>query len=1087
MPLSVPAERRQASGSTGNFILQPDACRSQEQLEAFNVRVTPELSTRALATRYPQFRICIMPSTPTRQTRMPLRPLTNASNSPAPPVRITKAGDRTSANAGSTPGKNPLQKAQRNLPLRSSLPPMPQKENPNAKSPQMKKKPRPSLSKRVSFGKNSFSIIYAQEHYSSPENEPNHKVAKLNASFSPRQSPSISRPSYNVFPAADEASENDTLTMPDAPNFPAASPMPHIAPAHSEESPSSNEDASPIPVRRQSVGVIDRQSFGVFVDEDVTMGHRDVSLSGHDEDTTQMIPVIGSSLRARRSSMASVVSEGDITQQIVGVFPDLVGYDEANAEPLDPSEPLENNWTSSPSPSMPEPLASGTSPDKLNDVNDQPLLRDSADPHENQGGGTSNRAEAYDEDASFEVDNARAGAADIPSLMKDGNDQLSDFPKGSDQDVPEISHKQKSTAPIAGGEDDSIVSLSKKSSDTNKTHHPSKSPSFPRPLPPNRRKLFDFDTQEDEDTTLHYHAEGSDRTPNAHAKFGAAISSRPHPLTNDASKMHGSRSTIPQTPLSATGAKVLAVLEDRVTAKENRNAASQLKELSNSAMRAVTHQNEEDPRQVHGSIDFKFDDFMTVCNLDLEYKHPALQRATSLATQSIPLHSFDRSSAEGKAYESAKRECVLARLTQEIRRGKDEIARDVKMNESLAENIERSAPPLFSKIATHGSLPLQELTTIRCGVKRLRKDCYLQGRRGWITDREVWEKDISGSMEQICDAFKADNFAMKQSCKILTEQDSNFEKSLQTPELSKALSSRLCCNDKADIVRRRAAIHNLSRLRDIQNYAQSQEIEEEELSRRRDSLISHRNFLSTTSKRLEMFSDASTSRKLKKLLTEKRELNAITSGVTGLKLFRVSKSSLSLRIVDMMDTQFSLHDDRVINISCKPVRYPDNSTIPAWHSFVESAVEAAITGAGVKTVKQVRGIPHALHRSADILYLARAAFEDAALYLDNHIGNMAIGGGMEDNKSLCVPIRVAASFYSLRLRSKFDVHVCVRTRLPVDDNSFGCHEATIEKITRFIGAEPCDEDIGRVLLESGRRTRQLFSFREAFAALRALL
>lgn len=264
--------------------------------------------------------------------------------------------------------------------------------------------------KRVSFGGDTINIIEQHRYeFKSPNAisptessaSPPHKARKLSHPSSPavRRSPALVKKSHSLI--GEDDADDDTVTLPEAPRLFASSvdggpPRPRIearakhpnalsltnafdslltadgdddtltlpdAPrlsAHSmdrQQPPSPMEARStPVPVRRSSMAQA-RQSFGIFLDDEVTMGQRDVNLTDEHD-----VPFAQNSMLANHDSSRDDDSDSDVTKDlgnITGVFSHLLDTDESAPMDLHQGGELQRNLP--PAISVPRPRLSSVS------------------------------------------------------------------------------------------------------------------------------------------------------------------------------------------------------------------------------------------------------------------------------------------------------------------------------------------------------------------------------------------------------------------------------------------------------------------------------------------------------------------------------------------------------------------------------------------------------------------------------------------------------------------------------------------------------------------------------------------------------
>lgn len=907
------------------------------------------------------------------------------------------------------------------------------------KSSERQKKARPSLNKRVSFGGNSINVFYKQSEFSPQDNEPALKIPRTHSrpSPSPQRSPRFSRPDARILPTTEESASEDTLSMPSAPEMHDDSYFPDHDP-----SPPTNENPSPIAAGRESIGFHDRQSFGLFVDEDVTMGERNIVSDDHD-DMTIDFPRLSSAPRARRISTSSVLSDGDITQQIYGFIPKIL-----DEEGFDDNQDSTDDFQKQVTPPLQPPA----------DV-------------------TADDAEAATSGGAMREISQLA----VPQVP--GDSPAKEVSMDMDKEVhPSSGSVRSGVEPSPQAQQSAMPKSTQLASISPVVEEPNEPEVYPSPtgavrvrqVPPNRRKLFDGDENEDDDTTLHYHDEAPPTTD-----VPSSIQRKPLRVL----------SGVPSTPLSAIQSKLRSVIEERPSASGKRNAASTLRELSSSASRPSEPNVDRSDTETNRGVNFSFRDFLQAVQLNFDRKAETRQRGQSLAPQNFEKDSFPRPSLEGIVYESVRKASVLETFSHQIAVLQGKIAQSKEGTNVNEGQLESSQAPIFRRMAEVESMAIHEITMYRVNMKRLRKLYTLDNKDEWVTGRQVWEKNLIGKLSAASAALSQDSVTLGDSLEEHRVANALFVEQVAGLGLGGAFNNDRSSKEftEEDIKKQRAFIQEMSMLRDRRCFVDSLKQERHDLRTRKEATAPRKNSLTRTCFEMRKKTNANSEKGTRKRIIEQMELNSIVSGVMGVNLVRVNKNNISLRVLDIMDIQFSLHDEKVINISCKTVAASNKASCPVWRPYMDGCISLVNWRGGIKSAKFVSDIPRALFDCTSALRQARLVYEDAVLFLDKNMGRIITGGLRQDEEYPVLYLTMEASFYSLTLRSKFDIVVTVTTHLPAEESSSLKQDVALEKVQRYFGHRPDDEHISSALLESGLRGDGMYSLSGGFCGVSALL
>lgn len=1014
-----------------------------------------------------------MPSASVRNVRKPLHPVTNLPKSPS----LTFLGKSSHSPAKSPQNFEnhtlliPTVKEKRASMPGHAIPSLLETKSDTVNPSQMSKKQRTCLGKRVSF------VELPSAQFSTPNKEPSKKIAKSDIIPSPlaRRSPRLSGR-----PALAEEGEDETNDTVDLPHMPSAPP---ISPPSATNDALSLDGASPPAPCMESIAKNDRRSIGLFFDEHVNQPEWGVNRREGNEELTQAFNSGGAGIRPRCDSMASVLSDGDITQSIVGFMGTLLHGKDSPPPPNSDDSPMEYPNTNDNSNSFVPSNAIDNSPGlpMINIGNDTMNLN--AVPE------TENSAQTLDTDHStVEAPSTSSKSQDIRPIVPPS--------ENIDRVIPENSHNGFSNSPNIPVVEPQVVAA---------TLLPK---SFVLPVVgnqrnalPNRRKLFDSDFTDGEET-LHFQEPAE--KDSLIRPVGTETSSSIRNILN----VLQTKDTILATPRTDGNSNVGAGVEGRASARASargrRDAASQLRELSNSGRKNPATQSSlsdkdevadltssaikiqrleglSGPKELPSTTSFTMSDFLKANMIHFKEYTTNTIREASIQQDNIFSPVFKPSSVEDRMNERVRKKSVLNTLRKEIQRMKDELKNVENSCAAYEREVEASNPPIFAEVAKIQDYKCFELTTSRLNMKRLKKISAIQTRQEWVSRRKVWERkicnDINSQVESL--QFHISSFKPMQEKYVNVREmiDEKISEAGLIDRLGEGKEVR--SGENTFIVLKRAAFQELSLLRDMREYLSTQKNDEIDLTYRQNNLGPELVALKVDYKELGTFAKANTIQKVRDMVTEAVELNSIISGVTGLNLQGLNKNSICVQAVDMMELNFSLHDDRVINKSFKPI-VNAGVTNPVWQSYANGAIQLLNTQGIVKTVKMTRDIPFALHAISSTLMQAKFIFEDASYYFERKLGSILSGSLKETDTSCYLNLSVLASFYSLTKRSKFDVTVSVNTFLSEGKSGTPKQEVRVDNVVRYFGDCPDNDKLEKVICFAGSKKAGIFSLHNAF-------
>lgn len=493
--------------------------------------------------------------------------------------------------------------------------------------------------------------------------------------------------------------------------------------------------------------------------------------------------------------------------------------------------------------------------------------------------------------------------------------------------------------------------------------------------------------------------------------------------------------------------------------------------------------------------------------INFEISSTSRRDASLLPTEAV-FRQFERASVEGQVLEGARKRAVLTVLHEQIQRYREKIETKKEEWKVLSERLEQETPESFCKVCNIDMIGKSEITTYGLNLKRLRKICFLKSKLDWAEDRQVWDREIQDALQDTEDGLKNDKRLVGKARMVLDNAIGNDE--YYDEHMVDGRDEEV--NESA-VIARRTVVQEMSRMRDLHNYLNSQKEEERELNETMRNLKERKNTLSECVEKLERYAQADTEGKLRKLLQEQKELHVIENGLSGLTVMQVRKNGLDVRLGRCMDVQFSIHEDRVINVSCKAVQMDKYMTKQKervsdglcgegdYQSFIEDVNNVAVSSSGIRDLKYVRNIPDMCYRVSMFLLNAKKSLDELEMYAETNDGELISCGVVDvdrdrdrDEAALVVKVVVKCGFFCLKRRCKFDVTAGISTCVGGDSGlglGRGMEEVEqrveVEEIYRYFGDDPSDETIRNEILKGSEKTNSVKSLSSGFCQLWTLL
>lgn len=535
-------------------------------------------------------------------------------------------------------------------------------------------------------------------------------------------------------------------------------------------------------------------------------------------------------------------------------------------------------------------------------------------------------------------------------------------------------------------------------------------------------------------------------------------------ITSSASKL--------PTPVSATGAKVRA-LRGRVSDNGQEGQKSSDIALKSSTSTLGTTSSLKSQKQ---SL-FNIASFLVAGKLHFDDRFGLDLRRPSIAPIPESIGTVDRYSLDWKVLEYVKQEKILCRLQDQVTKHTNAINAITSRMSSIEEKIVKERPHVFEKLASSTSLRKKELQTIQMGLKRLQKVTTRQAGIAWVTSRQLWETEMLDDLKESSATLLRDATGMKSSEKSLSSSLSEFRKGVQLLGHSQDLEPNETDGAQSEKLRKSVA-REFSAITDLRKLMASKLDTFNACASEIEALAPKKAELASLHKNLRTYAEAVTNRKLNAILAERRELNTIVCGVSALKPISISGNNISVVLADIMDVRLDVKDDKVTKAVGKPVSLPTTASSIA-QLFASGAVELARPY--LEQLQSTSQIPSALYQCSAALNSTWRCFTEALQYFDGHLGEIN-NASLSTGKLPSLDLNLLASFYSLKLRVKFDVTVVISCFCSDPAKGLPYQEVQRVDCSRFIGTTPSDETVREVVISSGfRKDKESFSALDAFA------
>eukprot|EP00178_Gracilaria_changii_P018093 TRINITY_DN514_c0_g1_i1.p1 TRINITY_DN514_c0_g1~~TRINITY_DN514_c0_g1_i1.p1 ORF type:complete len:960 (+),score=146.69 TRINITY_DN514_c0_g1_i1:151-3030(+) len=959
-----------------------------------------------------------MSTTPITKGRPPLIPIQDNGRAFGSPLasKIAKAP----RGIGPTPPKRGREDTERRSPIKSFSrnqgcnyeTSTAQDDRDDQGNSKRKKQKGANSKKRVSFGGNSVKII--TEHgngrstLAKPENPPSPIL------MDQLRTPPLLRRNPALLSGVNDDSDMDTLSATRPPSRISDSPSRFTHP----RSPLRSSIRSPAQNFSQAERVRDRQSFGLFYDEDITIAVRGKKIETPEEDITQPLRSVGPSPIRRPSEP----EDGDITYTLGYGYHDLMNGARDDQPVNNVNQGLK-------------------SPSRVNAVPEQRNLL------EDYGNDDSGPLPRMDHITAIEADRSRAledGAEEIEEDFEIHRSVYSpNDPQASEARLFENPCSEEN--PEDGLMDNQV--LGKDNIETSKgliSSEGIRSETELKSAPPLNEIEADITAE--------------------------IVSKAPQPTESprvESKQQENVRNSSFESPEIPP-----VTFEKSDSMNQPTSAKHEGKKVSDTA--SSPPQPSGISLEVPDSQNLSLDELLRRLDVRFDNSTRTPYREASMApTDSIPPR-FDPNSSQFAIYECGKQLYYMERLRMEKDRLREEIASVSEAIKSLEGEINMVQPPMVQMLGDYMDQSSKRGMEFQCSVKRLRKACAFEAKEKWVDSRKVWEAAITEQLTSCADVLERDNTACESHLAHIHDLCSKLTVAgePQGPE------RRVQDQEKGQ----RLLIRDMSLFKDMHDFNATLDIERCSLLKKLAVLEPMEIRLSK--ERNERKQMESSTQALSKRISDMCDEFSTIAAVTGVRMTEISTNLISLTLCGIAELNFMLHEDRIINTTCKPVKLFGGGNKAEFQTLINDSVRILSSAASVKSIKLVCEIPPMLRKFAYTLMKTQYFLEEACRYYMKHMGTFISSTVVEVDGNARQRVLASGMFYSMNLRSHFDV-VISWTVYPTENGQNTHQEVEIEEIRREIGQRPDDETI-RAGIQKGVRT-ELFSIYDSFRAVWELL
>lgn len=377
-------------------------------------------------------------------------------------------------------------------------------------------------------------------------------------------------------------------------------------------------------------------------------------------------------------------------------------------------------------------------------------------------------------------------------------------------------------------------------------------------------------------------------------------------------------------------------------------------------------------------------------SLNLVFRHKEFSRCESMG-QALRAEVSEDETTDGnpeiaqrqskfKLMHSATRtEKVINILHEAIKQMQDEVARRQLRIEELTRVIEHSPPRYFARLAESDKLKPSEFSKMQLEFKRLQKASTKNAAREHAQIRQKREHTIAKSQkEQVASLIKDKEATLSQAKRISSAHTDiiayiarNNLSGVVTRMANGQVDPAVTATLRSEVVdHSRAIAAAVGRIREAVSSKDEMHIECKSLEERNTELVDE-------VRRIRSFARASSKADLDKLVAESRDSHLLLSAITGIVPLALAAADAHFRLLGAVDVRFGLQGKVVTSIDCFiSSNYTEVEMSSPFGQFVNHAV-ALVSERCLKRVELIDEIPSVLQLT--VLFLMQVFKVDYSL------------------------------------------------------------------------------------------------------------
>lgn len=470
----------------------------------------------------------------------------------------------------------------------------------------------------------------------------------------------------------------------------------------------------------------------------------------------------------------------------------------------------------------------------------------------------------------------------------------------------------------------------------------------------------------------------------------------------------------------------------------------------------------------------KFKHGLHVCNIEFNRGAISTRGASLLPSPSCnsEANRFEKSSLEGQVLDGVRKSVVIPLLKEQIRRLREELADTLEEANELEKRVVMEKPQIFQKLCDI-NIEDSESTKYSLHLKRLKKVCLSRARLSWVRDRMSWEKQLGDRLANVGVELANDTNILLQNCASIEQVCADDDGEVR------AVIRKM---PKGKDILRATVVQEISRMRNAIGNVRTLKEEEAELKSLLEDADRENEALAKDIRVLTGYAEADTEVKIRKLLIEKKEFNEIIAGMSGIVPIKIIPKLIIVNVGRHVQVSFNVHEDKVINISCKPIELESRGN--HFKKYMEAVTNFADVISGIRRLKYVRNIGQALYRMSAYVVKAREMFDDVDALLRRRLGQIDEVRTVVGDPFV-VEVGATIECSCTRRLCRFDVSAVGRTF--VREDGFVSQSVELTKLLRICGTDPSEEIIVEAMRKGSTKIPGLVSLAGAFVGILSVL